>query len=275
MNSDTTAVKDRNAGSGASDFSSQTPTKGRWWLLFLISIMYLICYMDRANISVAQTEIAKEFSLSKTQMGLVFSAFAWAYAIGQIPAGWLGDKFGPKIVLTCIMLWWAVTAMGTGLAVGLTSLFAARFLLGLGEAGAFPVASRGMQPWFAQRERGRIQGITHFFSRFAVAVTPFVATVIMNRFGWRAIFWMFGSIGIVWALAYYLIYKNKPEDSKHVNQAELASIRGRNEDGTIKPANLAARPAIPWGRIFSSPNMWFIAIAYGCFFYGTYFFLTW
>ena len=232
MNGETTAVKDRSTRSAAPDFSSQTPTKGRWWLLFLISIMYLICYMDRANISVAQSEIAKEFSLSKTQMGLVFSAFAWAYALGQIPAGWLGDKFGPKIVLTIIMLWWAVTAMGTGLAMGFTTLFAARFLLGIGEAGAFPVASRGMQPWFAQKERGRIQGITHFFSRLAVAITPFVAIAIMNRFGWRAIFWTFGSIGIVWGIAYYLIYKNKPEDSKHVNQAELAQIRGLNEDGT-------------------------------------------
>jgi len=269
------AVKDRNASSAAPDFSSQTPTKGRWWLLALISVMYLICYMDRANIGLAQADISREFGLDKVAMGWVFSAFAGAYALGQIPAGWLGDKFGPKIILTSIMLWWAVTAVGTGLAVGFLTLFGARFLLGIGEAGAFPVASRGMQPWFAQKERGRIQGITHFFSRLAVAITPFIALGIMNRFGWRVIFWGFGSIGIVWAIAFYVIYKNKPEESKHVNQAELAKIRGLNPGGTIKLPNLAARPAVPWGRIFSSPNMWFIAIAYGCFFYGTYFFLTW
>ena len=168
-------------------------------ILFLISLMYLICYMDRSNISVAQPEIAKAFGLSKTAMSFVLSAFAWSYALGQIPAGWLGDRFGPKKVLTVIMSWWSIAAVMTGAAMGLTSLFSARFLLGLGEAGAFPVASRGMQLWFARAERGRIQGTTHFFSRFAVAVTPLVAGSIMLAFGWRAIFYIFGSLGVVWA----------------------------------------------------------------------------
>ena len=137
--------------------------------------MYLICYMDRSNISVAQPEIAKQFHLSKSAMGLVLAAFTWAYALGQVPAGWLGDRFGAKKVLTVIMTWWSAAAMMTGAAIGLWSLFSARFLLGIGEAGAFPVASRGMLLWFPRSERGRIQGMTHFFSRFAVAVTPFVA----------------------------------------------------------------------------------------------------
>src|SRR5580698_7780278 len=166
------------------DFTSK-PTRGRWLILFLISLMYLICYMDRSNISVAQPEIAKEFGLSKTAMGLVLAAFTWAYALGQIPAGWLGDRFGPRKVLAVIMSWWALAAAMTGAALGLYSLFSARFLLGLGEAGAFPVASRGMQLWFPRSERGRIQGTTHFFSRFAVTVTPFVAGTIMLAFGWR------------------------------------------------------------------------------------------
>ena len=160
--------------------------------------MYLICYMDRSNITVAQVEIAKEFGLSRTAMALIFSAFTWAYAIGQIPAGFLGDRFGPKKVLLVIMPWWAIAAAMTGGAFGLGSLFSARFLLGLGEAGAFPVASRGMQLWFPRAERGRIQGITHFFSRFAVAITPFVAASIMLAFGWRAIFYTFGSLGMIW-----------------------------------------------------------------------------
>ena len=92
--------------------------------------MYLICYMDRSNISVAQPEIGKEFGLDKSSMGLVRSAFTWAYAMGQIPAGWLGDRFGPKKVLTVIMSWWAVAAALTGAALGMVSLFSARLLLG-------------------------------------------------------------------------------------------------------------------------------------------------
>lgn len=246
------------------------PTRTRWWILILISLMYLICYMDRSNISVAQPEIAKQFHLTKSAMGLVLAAFTWAYALGQVPAGWLGDRFGAKKVLTVIMTWWSATAVMTGAAIGWTSLFGARFLLGIGEAGAFPVASRGMWLWFPRSERGRIQGVTHFFSRFAVAITPFVAGSILLAFGWRAIFYIFGSLGIVWAVAFNFFYRNRPEDHRGVNAAEVDEIRGKSPD-------LAAqeRQPTPWKQILLAPNMWFVALAYACFFFGTNFYLTW
>ena len=244
------------------------PTKTRLLILFLISLMYLICYMDRSNISVAQPEIAKAFGLSKNGMALVLSAFTWSYALGQIPAGWLGDRFGPKRVLIAIMSWWSIAAMMTGAALGLSSLFAARFLLGLGEAGAFPVASRGMQLWFPRSERGRIQGTTHFFSRFAVAITPFVAAAILLAFGWRAIFYIFGSLGLIWSVAFAVYYRNRPEEHAGVNAAELAQIRGPNPFS-------ASQQSPPWRRILSSSNMWFISLGYCCFFFGTNFYLTW
>ena len=250
------------------------PTTRRWWILFLISLMYLIAYMDRSNISVAQPEIAKEFGLSKTTMGLVLAAFTWAYALGQVPAGWLGDRLGPKKVLTVIMSWWAIGAALTGAALGINTLFAARFLLGLGEAGAFPVASRGMQLWFPRSERGRIQGTTHFFSRFAVAITPFAAGTIMLAFGWRAIFYIFGSLGALWAVVFSVVYTNRPEEHPGVNRGELAQIRGLNPDGTIKELS-TVRQVVPWGTIFGSSNMWYIALGYCCFFFGTNFYLTW
>ena len=214
------------------EIAASKPTKTRWLVLFLISLMYLICYMDRSNISVAEPEIAKQFGLSKSAMGLVLAAFTWAYALGQVPAGWLGDRFGPKRVLTVIMTLWSATAVMTGAAFGFGSLFGARFSLGLSEAGAFPVASRGMQLWFPRVERGRIQGTTHFFSRFAVAVTPFIAGSILLAFGWRAIFYIFGSLGILWAIGFSIFYRNLPEEHKGVNRAELARIRGVNPDGT-------------------------------------------
>src|SRR6516225_9411176 len=118
--------------SGIAAAPAARPTRTRWLVLFLISLMYLICYMDRSNISVAQPEIAKAFGLSKTGMALVLSAFTWAYALGQVPAGWLGDRFGPKRVLSVIMSWWSIAAVATGAALGFNSLFGARFLLGLG-----------------------------------------------------------------------------------------------------------------------------------------------
>jgi sugar phosphate permease len=250
------------------------PTRTRWWVLFLISLLYLICYMDRGNVAVAQMEIARELGLSMTTMGLVLAVFTWAYAIGQVPAGWMGDRFGPKRVLIAIMTVTNVATVMTGAAIGRVSLFSARLLLGLGEAGAFPVASRAMQLWFAKSERGRIQGITHFFSRLAVVTTQFAAVAIMLAFDWRAVFYLFGSIGGLWSVAFYFFYRDRPEQHKGVNQAELAQIRGLNPDGSIKELAIT-KQAAPWGVIFGSPNMWYIALGYCCFFFGTNFYLTW
>jgi sugar phosphate permease len=261
-------------GAPAHETATSKPTHTRWFVLLLISFMYLITYMDRSNISVAQPEIAKQFGLSKSAMGLVLAAFTWAYALGQVPSGWFGDRFGPKRVLTVIMTLWSATAVMTGAAFGFSSLFGARFLLGLSESGAFPVASRGMQLWFPRVERGRIQGTTHFFSRFAVAVTPFIAGSILLAFGWRAIFYIFGSLGVVWAIAFSFFYRDLPEDHKGVNRMELALIRGANPDGTVKPPAIT-QLATPWKQILLSPNMWFISLGYFCFFFGTNFYLTW
>jgi sugar phosphate permease len=244
----------------------------RWFVLFLISLMYLITYMDRANISVTASAMASEFKLSKTEMGLVFSAFAWAYAVGQIPGGWLADRFGPKKVLLSIVSFWSVMTAATAWASGLFSLFSVRFVFGLGEAGAFPTATRAMQLWFPKEERGFIQGVTHCFSRIAVAVTPFVAVAIMTAYGWRWVFYSFALLGVVWALAFAILYRNRPQEHPGVNDAELAYIRGDSADAAVHSTE---KQTVPWKRIFTSKNMWYIAAAYFCFFYGSYFYLTW
>jgi len=231
--------------------------------------------MDRGNISVAAPEIAREFHLSKTTMGLILASFAWAYAVGQIPVGWLGDRFGPKRVLTIIGYGIGLAPILNGLSVGMYSLYGARAFLGFAEAGAFPVASRGMQMWFARSERGRIQGITHLFSRAAVAITPGIAAAIMLAFGWRAIFYVFGTFGILWAFVFNLLYRNNPEEHKKVNRAELAHIRGLNPDGSIKTMSTTTRPQVPWRQILGTANMWFISVGYCCFFFGSNFYLTW
>ena len=243
-------------------------------MLSLFSLMYLISYLDRGIISVVQPEIREQFGLSLSDMGVVLAAFTWAYALGQVPAGWLGDRFGPRKVLTALLAWTSAAAMMTGAATGIATLFSSRLFLGIGEAGAFPVASRGMQLWFPPSERGQIQGITHFFSRFAVAITPLVAGVIVLAFGWRAVFYILGAIGLVWAIVFYVVYKDLPEEHAGVNRAELAEIRGLNPDGSIRQPSVARVP-VPWRTISRSSNMWCIALGYCCFFFGTNFYLTW
>ena len=254
-------------------FSKPTTRRSRvrWFVLFLISVMYLITYMDRANISVTAQAMSVEFGLSKTEMGLVFSAFAWAYALGQVPGGWLADHFGPKKVLLSIVSFWSLMTAVTAMVSGFFSLFIVRFVFGLGEAGAFPTASRAMQLWFPKQERGFIQGVTHCFSRLAVAVTPFVAVAIMSAFGWRWVFYSFALIGALWAIWFAIVYRNRPQEHSGVNAAELDYIRG-TKDAAIHSTD---RQTVPWKRIMTSPNMWYIAAAYFCFFYGSFFYVTW
>jgi sugar phosphate permease len=242
----------------------------RWSVLAIISLMYMVTYIDRSNISVAAPAIARELSLSKIELGLVFSAFIWAYAIGQVPGGWLADRFGPRRVLLVLVVFWSVMTSVTAFATGIVSLFVIRFVFGLGEAGAFPTASRAMQLWFPRSERGLVQGVTHCLSRFAVVITPAVSVQVMLWFGWRWIFHLSALLGFAWAAVFYVTYRNRPEEHPRVSGAELAKIRGGVSGGVE-----GGRRAVPWRAIFGSRNMWAIAAAYSCFFYGSYFYVTW
>ena len=272
LHPDLTRVPERNA---SSESLTSPPTRTRWLVLLLISLMYLITYMDRTGISIAAPAMAKEFGLSQTAIGIVFSVFLWAYALGQIPLGWLADRLGPRLVLLMIVPFWSLMTAMTAITGGMASLVVIRFVFGLAEAGAFPTATRAMQLWFPKSERGIVHGVTHSFSRFAVAIVPFIAVSIMLAFGWRWIFYIFGAAGLLWSMAFYLHYRNLPEEHPKVNQSELAHIRGCDPGGAIKPVDLHSRLAPPWKIIFRSANMWYIAAGYCCFYYGTYFFMTW
>ena len=251
-------------------------TKTRWLVLLLISVMYMITYMDRTGISIAAPSIAREFGFSQTAIGIVFSVFLWAYAIAQIPAGWFADRFGPRLVLLIIVPFWSLMTALTAVATGIVSLAVIRFVFGLAEAGAFPTATRAMQLWFPRSERGIVHGVTHSFSRLAIAIVPFLAVSIVAAFGWRWIFYLFAAAGLFWSFAFYLLFRNLPEDHPSVNLAELAEIRGRDPEGKINlPIDLQKRRKAPWKTIFRSANMWYIAAGYGCFHYGTYFYVTW
>lgn len=177
----------------------------RWWILVMMCFVNLICYLDRGILGVLAPEVSKEFHLSKTAMGLALACFTWTYALGQVPSGWLGDRFGPKKVLTILMCGVGLTPFLNGIATGLVSLVFARLLLGLAESGAFALTARGMQMWFARAERGRIQGISHGCGRIGAAVTPGLAAIIMLAFGWRAMFFCCGTFGFLWGDRFQLL----------------------------------------------------------------------
>jgi len=246
------------------------PSVGRWYILLVICLMYLITYLDRVNISTAAPVISKEFGFDKITMGFIFSAFAWAYALFQVPGGWLGDRFGARSVLTIIVSYWSIMTAATAAAFSATSFFVVRFLFGIGEAGAFPVATRAMQNWYPKEERGFVQGITHSASRLGAAIAPPFVVLIMTTLGWQAVFYICGAIGIVWSLWWYLSYRDLPEQHSMVNAAELARIRGGA--GNASPAK---RPSVPWGTLLRSPNMWAIMCAYFTYVYCLWIFLSW
>src|ERR1700681_1245656 len=187
-------------------------SKGRWYILALISLMYLITYLDRVNISTAAPEISEEFGFDKVTMGVIFSAFVWAYALFQVPGGWLGDRFGARNVLTIIVSYWSIMTAATAAATGAPSSILFRFLFGIGEAGAFPGATRAMQLWYPPQERGFVQGITHSASRLGAAIAPPIVVLIMTTLGWQAVFYICGAVGIVWAALWYVVYRNLPEE---------------------------------------------------------------
>jgi sugar phosphate permease len=238
--------------------------------------MYLITYLDRVNISTAAPAISQEFGFNKITMGAIFSAFVWAYALFQVPGGWLSDRFGARNVLTAIVTYWSIMTAATAVATSALSFVVVRFLFGTGEAGAFPGATRAMQLWYPRRERGFVQGLTHSASRLGAAIAPPIVVLIVTTLGWRAVFYICGAVGLVWAIWWYISYRNLPEEHGLVNRGELIQIRGLDDKGEIKPAVMEKRAAnVPWATLVQSPNMWAIMCAYFTYVYCLYIFLTW
>src|ERR1700693_4343298 len=182
----------------------------RWVVLLLLCLMYLITYLDRVSLANTATVIMKEYGFSKATMGVIFSAFIWAYALFQVPGGWLGDRFGPRRVLSSIMAYRTVIAILTTMVTGFYSLWGIRFLLGVGEAGAFLTATRAMQMGYPRDERAFVQGISHAASRFGAAIGPPIAVGIMIHYGWLSVFYVIGVLSLIWAVLYLVAYRNMP-----------------------------------------------------------------
>jgi sugar phosphate permease len=180
-------------------------TKGK--VLAASCLMYFLFYMDRVNISSLAPIISKELELNALQLGIVFSAFAYPYAVFQIIGGYVGDRFGPKLTLGLCGLLVAVATIWTGLAGGLTSLVCARLLLGAAEGPAFPTATRALAAVMPPAERGFAQGITHSFSRLGNAVTPVVVAALVAVSSWRGSFVTFGLCSLAWTLLWIAIYR--------------------------------------------------------------------
>jgi sugar phosphate permease len=249
--------------------AAMRPTRTRHTVLWLTVALYLITYMDRVVISTAMPSMREEFHFTPVQVGWIFGAFQLSYALFQIPGGWFGDKVGPRKALTAVVLWWSAFTALTATMFSATSLMITRFLFGMGEAGAFPIATRSLSRWMLPSERGWAQGITHAGARLGGAVTPVMVAAIIATLGWRSPFFIFALVGVAWAVVWFTYYRDTPDDHKHVNEAEKELIKsslGRKSRSSNK---------VPWGQILSNPQMWMLAAMYACYGYSINIYLAW
>lgn len=255
---------------GATPLPSPRPTRVRHAVLWLTVAAYMITYMDRVVISTAAPTIQREFGFSLITMGWIFSSFQIAYALFQIPGGWLGDRFGPRRALTGIVLWWSAFTAATALTWSAGSMLACRFLFGAGEAGAFPIATRSLSRWMLPAERGFAQGVTHAGARLGGAVTPAFVVLLIAAYGWRAPFFVFALVGLAWAAGWFWYYRDLPGEHRRTNQAERDLIAGE-----LGARPCAGRGPVPWRRLLSDPAIWALSAMYFCYAYSIGIFLTW
>jgi MFS transporter, ACS family, glucarate transporter len=243
--------------------------KKRYQLVLVFVVFAVITYLDRNSISTLGSSITDELGLTDIQWGLILSAFSFAYGAFEIPTGILVDKYGPRITLLRIVLWWSVFTILTGFASGFYFLLIVRFLFGAGEAGAFPTASVAIARWFPTIERGRVQSVIWMGSRLGGALAPITSIWLASTYGWRGVFYIFGSLGLVWAAFWWFWFRDEPREMSNIDPEEVAEIEASR---SIKQPT---HTLLPWGTVLKNGNLWALMGMYHCLLYGAYFYMSW
>ena len=246
----------------------ERPTRVRYWVIVFAVALAVITYIDRVCISQAAPLIQRDLGLTKVQMGWIFTSFGLAYAMFEMPGGYLGDWMGPRKVLIRIVMWWSLFTAATGWAWNFGSLLATRFLFGAGEAGCFPNVTKAFSTWLPQEEKERAQSIMWLSARWGGAFTPPLVVLVMQHVGWRHTFEVFGGLGVIWAVLFYRWYQNDPLKNPKLNNAERELLR-------TSAKHAEGHGDVPWERLFASRQVWMLCWQYFCLSYGWYFYITW
>jgi ACS family glucarate transporter-like MFS transporter len=246
------------------------PTRTRFRVAGILMLLAAVTYLDRVCISVLAPHIQRDFGLNKEQMGLVFSAFAIAYAGFELVSAWWGERIGARRVLTRIVIWWSCFTMATAASWNYASLLVIRFLFGAGEAGAWPNAALAFSKWIPLKERGRTQGFFFAAAHLSGGVTPLLVAALLTWLPWRGVFLVFGAVGFLWAFAWYRWFRDEPREHKSVNVAEAELIEAERRIVTHGHSGAGL-----WRVLAGSPNVWFLCLAYFSNSYGSYFVMTW
>ncbi|HLN20717.1 MAG TPA: MFS transporter [Bacteroidales bacterium] len=241
----------------------------RFVLLFCTFLMSVLLYVDRASISAAKNDICADLHIGITEFGWIMAVFTLGYALFQTPSGKLADKAGPRVVITFIVAAWSFLTSLTGLVRSYSSMLLVRFLFGGAEAGAFPALSKVVFNWFPHKERGIAQGINFSGSRIGAAFAmPLVAWMITTS-GWRNTFLVIGLIGFIYSALWYLLFRNKPEDSGFISNEEMTYITGNRQQEE------KAERRLSFINLMASSTVWKLMIQYICSNFTFYFTITW
>ena len=250
----------------AAPVAAEGDSRARHVVLGLTLLLAAIVYLDRVCISTAAVAIRADLGLSDLQMGWIFSAFTLAYAVFEVPSGYLADRYGARLTLARIVVAWSVLTAATGATTGFVSLLIVRFLFGVGEAGAFPSVARAYGRWLPPHQRARAFGLTVMAGLVGAAVGQPLTVALMRLVSWRWVFPIFGAVGLVWAAVWYAWFRDDPHRHPAVNAAELRAIGNTPE---------SAHGAVPWRRLLGNPSLLALCFMYMGAIYGWYFYLTW
>jgi MFS transporter, ACS family, glucarate transporter len=235
-------------------------------VLGMLSLLSVITYLDRVCIAVAGPRMQDALHISPEAWGWITSVFFLSYSAFEIPTGALGDRIGPRRVLTRIVVWWSAFTTLTGMVSSYYVLLLVRFCFGVGEAGAYPNASAVIARWIPVTRRTRAFGILFLTGQIGAAVSPLLVVPIQIRYGWRASFFMFGLVGLMWSAAWYAWFRDSPREKAGVTEAELREIGS---------APVLQHHGMPWATALRIPMLWRIAAIGACYLYTLGFFQSW
>ena len=238
----------------------------RFRVLGLLFVLVFVMYLDRLCIAVAGPRIQHDMGISPSGWGWVIGAFTLSYALFEVPSGILGDRIGPRRVLTRIVLWWSAFTALTGAATSYRILLVVRFLFGAGEAGAFPNCTSAVSRWVPAAERARALSVFWMATAMGGALAPPIVVSIEQSHGWRAAFYAFGSLGVFWSAIWYWWFRDTP--------AEKAGV-SREEKETIGQPAVRSAGGVRWSQLVRNPNFLRLLLMYHTYCWGAYFYLSW
>ncbi|MCX5080152.1 MFS transporter [Streptomyces sp. NPDC056121] len=246
----------------------------RWGIAVLCFGGLAVNYLDRSTLSVALPSMSDDLHIGPETQGFILSAFFFTYALCQLPAGALLDKYGVKRVFAIGAIWWSVATVGMGLVRGVGSLVGARMLLGAGEAAGYPAPAKAVSRWFPRHERTLANSVWDNGARVGTAIALPLVTMLVSAFHWRVAFIACGLLGFLWIIGWWRLY-HEPADHPKLTAEERAYIEAGGAHTDETAAQEADAPKVRWRDLFRYRTVWGMMLGFFCLNYVIYFFITW